>query len=453
MRKLLSVLFLICVLPTAAQEEIIVNDAVVADTMAIDSIMIDVIVADSVWNDSIKNSYIDSLEIVRHEVFNTNIALSKMRVGSAHKKMLGSEVAYMFLPTTFYNRVVHDAFTIGEEMAPYDVSLLQIYLAHPEWVKGTEREVAEMNELANAEFSPVTPATESIPLPQTEDVKKVAEEVTSAVPVQVAVWKPNFWTYKGDNNLQFMQNYVSSNWYKGGQSSYALMAAVTLEANYNNKQRVKWDNKLELKFGAQQNRSDTVHAFVATDDLIRYTSKLGLQATKKWYYTLQLIAQTQFTHGYKSNDPKLYSDFLAPLTLNISGGMDYDIDWCNHKLKGTAHFAPIAFNMKYTRLLNLSTRLGIEEGKHALYDYGSQFTIDCEWQLCEQLKWKTRLYGFTSYKRAELEWENTFTFQLTRWISAQLFVYPRFDDSVLRDEYHGYFQLKEYASFGFSYSF
>ena len=109
--------------------------------------------------------------------------------------------------------------------------------------------------------------------------------------------------------------------------------------------------------------------------------------------------------------------------------------------------------MKYTRLLELSKRLGIDEGKHVLFDYGSQFNVEFEWQLLEQLKWKSRLYGFTSYKRVELEWENTFNFQLTRWLSAQLFVYPRFDDSVKRDGHHGYFQIKENASIGFAYSF
>jgi hypothetical protein len=40
-----------------------------------------------------------------------------------------------------------------------------------------------------------------------------------------------------------------------------------------------------------------------------------------------------------------------------------------------------------------------------------------------------------------------------KYISANLFVYPRFDDGVARDGHHGYFQLKEYFSLGFNYSF
>lgn len=74
-----------------------------------------------------------------------------------------------------------------------------------------------------------------------------------------------------------------------------------------------------------------------SDDLIRYTSKLGLQATKRWYYTLQMVAQTQFAHGLKSNDKMVYSDFFSPFNLNLSVGMDYSVDWFKHRLKGSAH--------------------------------------------------------------------------------------------------------------------
>jgi hypothetical protein len=290
---------------------------------------------------------------------------------------------------------------------------------------------------------------------EAELVDKVEElpQTIDIVPMKVVVTKPNFWKIKGDYSLQFMQNYISDNWYKGGESSYAMLGVVTMEANYNNKQKVKWDNKLELKLGLQNTRSDTIHRMKTNEDLIRLTSKLGLHASKHWYYTLQLIAQTQFTHSYKSNDRTVYADFLAPGSLNLSLGMDYDMDWMNHKLKGTVHLAPIAYNLKYTRNLDLSTRLGIKEGRHALHDYGSLFTADLTWEFNDMLKWKTRMYGYTTYKNAVFEWENTFVFQLNKWLAAQLFVYPRFDDNVSRDDKHGYWQFKEFASIGFNYSF
>lgn len=51
-------------------------------------------------------------------------------------------------------------------------------------------------------------------------------------------------------------------------------------ANYNNKQKLKWDNKVEMRLGYQTSKGDTVHTLKTSDDMIRYTGKLGLQASK-----------------------------------------------------------------------------------------------------------------------------------------------------------------------------
>ena len=74
-------------------------------------------------------------------------------------------------------------------------------------------------------------------------------------------------------------------------------------------------------------------------------------------------------------------------------------------------------------------------------------------QLMENLKWKTRLWAYTTYKRAEIEWENTITFQFNRYISSNIFLYPRFDDGAQRKDDQSYWQFKEFMSIGFSYSF
>ena len=133
--------------------------------------------------------------------------------------------------------------------------------------------------------------------------------------------------------------------------------------------------------------------------------------------------------------------------------MDYSVDWLNHRLTGTVHLAPLAYNFKYVDRLALSTRYGLKEGRHALHDFGSQFTVDMKWKFSDNILWQTRVYGFTSYKRTEFEWENTFTFQFNKYISTKLFVYPRFDDGTKRDDDHGYWQFNEFVSLGFSYSF
>ena len=54
-----------------------------------------------------------------------------------------------------------------------------------------------------------------------------------------------------------------------------------------------------------------------------------------------------------------------------------------------------------------------------------------------------------------LEWENTFSFNFNKYISAKLFLYPRFDDSSInyRSEGGSYFMFKEWLSLGLDYSF
>ena len=386
-------------------------------------------------------AYVDSLKALKDSVFTRK--MPKVQRG----QRLRRNDMRLFLPLTYYGNVAEGLFTRDRKESPILSELMHLYLTRPDLVEGTDRMVQQQQTKLDDIKAPIhhDPTL----------VEKVADRPVEPtnVPVDVLVKRPNFWTFSGDYALQFLQNYVSGNWYKGGESNYSALASLVMQANYNNKQKVKWENRLELKYGMQSSRSDSLHSFKSTEDLIRLTSKLGLQATKRWYYTVQFIGNTQFSHSYRSNDPKIYSAFAAPLNINLSIGMDYSVDWMNHRLKGNFHLAPLAYNMKYTRMLELTRRLGIKDGNHFLHDFGSEFTVDLEWQLMESLTWKTRLYGYSTYKRTELEWENTFTFRFNRYISSRVFIYPRFDDGVSRDDHYAFWQLKEFASIGFQYSF
>ena len=180
-------------------------------------------------------------------------------------------------------------------------------------------------------------------------------DVAEFAPTDVVLKRPNFWTFGGDGNIQLLQNYVSENWYKGGESNYSMVANLTLTANYDNKSRVKFENKLEMKLGFQTSRDDTLHRFKTNNDLIRYTGKLGLQARNRWYYTIQLVANTQFARGLKSNDEKTYSDFMSPFNLSVGLGMDYKLDTKNKRLTGSVNLSAIAFNFVYVDRKDLAS--------------------------------------------------------------------------------------------------
>ena len=361
----------------------------------------------------------------------------------------------LFAPVTFYHDVADKALALNSESSGKDVvadevdaTLLNVYLNRPDLVSSTETELMETGSIREDVYQPIENQVELV---ETVDVPVI--DLPEDVPDSIMVQKPKFWTYKGDGFLQFMQNYVSGNWYKGGESNYSMVGSLTLEANYDNKNKWKWDNKLEAKLGFLRSRSDSLHKFKANEDLIRLTSKVGLEAAKNWYYTLQLLAYTQFTKGLQANDPVVYSDFLSPLNLNIGLGMDYKVNKLNERLTGTINISPLAVNYRYVDRLELGPSFGLEPGKHSLFDFGSQLTADLAWKINENVTWKTRLYAFTSYKRAEIEWENTFELRVSKYITANLFLFPRFDDASIWDDELGYWEFKEYSSVGFSYKF
>ena len=359
------------------------------------------------------------------------------------------EGALLMLPAKYDKNVVKRMFQLeGDTISSLaDRLMMDTYLNHPEKVRGNEGSKEQMPTKKH-ESKPAILEPSLYPIDVENTLK---DEEGQNDTISFVITKPHFWTFSGDYNLQFMQNYISPNWYKSGNSTYSMLGAVTLQYNYNNKQRLKWDNKLELKLSFLSTDADTVNNFKTTEDLIRYTTQLSLQAHKNWYYAAQLIANTQFTRGLKNNDATIYSDFMSPFNLNVSLGMNYNVKAHQSKLTGNILLAPLSYRMTYVDRSDLATRFGLDEGKHVRNDIGSLINAEIVWKPLDNFKWQTRLYAYTTYSNFLLEWENTLVFQFNRYISTNLFIYPRFDDAVDRTT-STYWQLKEYLSVGFTYS-
>lgn len=393
----------------------------------------------------IVKAYIDSL-IYSHAMIDSLVSSGSMPADGRYYRL--------FVPPTFYHSAAGKALALvprskvtDKVTDAVDAALLSMYIRHPELVQNTETRLRRIGTIRADIGKEVRPKVKFA-----DKVEDMPEE-PPYVPVEVMIRRPNFWTFSGDNHLQIMQNYVSENWHKGGESNYSMVGDITLCADYNNKRRLKFENKLEMKLGFQTSPSDTLHKYKTNNDIIRYTGKLGLQAAKRWYYTIQVLAYTQFTKGLKSNDKKVYSDFMSPFNLNIGLGMDYSVETHNKRLTGSVNLSLLSFNLRYVDRPDLATSYGIEEGNRTLKDYGSQLTTSLTWQITDQIKWVTRLYGYTTYEKSLLEWENTITLNVTKYISTNIFIYPRLDDSTKRDEDWDYWQINEYCSLGLSYSF
>lgn len=391
---------------------------------------------------SIVDNYVDSLILYKNSI-NTN----------THYSNYNSSFSRLFFPLTFFHSPAKEELSIDsinvleEDQIVNDV-LLALYLRRPDLIRTTESQLDKVGTLRKDE---VVPKKTKVIL--ADKVTPQIEHKEPVAPTGIVITKPNFWKFSANTKYQLQQYYYSENWHKGGESNYTMFGEMVLRANYNNKQKIKFDNELVMQLGFRNTREDTLHKFKTNTDVIRYTGKLGLQATKKWYYSFELIAYTQFTQGHKSNDSYVYSDFMSPFNLNLSVGMDYSVATKNNRLRGSINLAPLAFNFKYVDRKNLASRYGIKGNHRTAEDFGSKINVNLEWKISDLLSWKTRFYGYTSYKRALVEWENTFNLRISKYISANLVLYPRFDDSTKRDEDLGYLQFQEYSTLGFEYSF
>ncbi|MBO7294932.1 MAG: DUF3078 domain-containing protein, partial [Bacteroidaceae bacterium] len=237
---------------------------------------------------------------------------------------------------------------------------------------------------------------------------------------------------------------------KGGDNNNSMLATCNLEANYDNKQGVIWTNLLEMKIGFQNSKGDDLHEFKTNTDLIRLTNKVGIQATKRWYYTATLQSWTQFYKGYRANDPKVYSDFMSPFESLLSLGMDYR--YSNNKFNFNVSLSPFAGKFKYCDRRNLVNNYGLKD-KHSRLEFGSNITTTFKWSITKDIEWNGRIYYFTDYDKSQIEWENTINLRINKYLKTKLFLYPRFDDSVNKPDGESYFQFHETLTLGVDISF
>lgn len=326
--------------------------------------------------------------------------------------------------------------------------LLNYYLQYPDRVKG--------NELYLADAKPLD-EEKKVSIPRNEQVMDYVEPKESVRNVktekELVVIRPNFWTKKGNGYAQFSQNYISGNWYKGGESTVSLLSGLTLEANYNDRQKVQWDNKFEAKLGFITAPSDTVHSYKTNTDLLRMSSKLGVQAWKYWYYTLAAEFKTQFFANYTTNTNLMISNFLSPAEFDVTLGMDYKRSGANYTLSLLT--SPLAYTFMYisNRKIVKPEAFNVESGHKTANLFGSKFIGELNWQVTPTVNWISRLEYFTTYAKIIANWENTIDFKLTKYLSTKLFVNPRFDDGVVLSQgKHSYFQLQELFSLGLNYT-
>ncbi len=265
------------------------------------------------------------------------------------------------------------------------------------------------------------------------------------------------WLHTFTGSLHFTQAYISSNWYQGGENNVNVLGDVEWKCDLNQDVHKNWmfNNTMRYKAGVSTAHGDSLRSYMVNEDNFLFTSQLGYKAMKHWYYSATLNFKTQFFNTYKSNTNDLKAAFLSPGELNLGLGMTFSGKSAHGERTFNLAIAPLSYNLKICRdIARLSpTSFGIDAGKHTKHSFGSN--LEAKWVInfTPNISWSSRLYAFTDYDYVQGDWENTFTFSVTRHLNTKLNTHLRYDKSRPRDDKWTYWQFKEILSLGLTYRF
>jgi hypothetical protein len=272
------------------------------------------------------------------------------------------------------------------------------------------------------------------------------------------------WTFGGDGSLGFTQTNLE-NWQSGGESSLASLLVLKGTANYTRKDgNLKWENTLEIQNGwIKTGKADSL--LQKNNDKFELTSRLGLSAFKKWYYSAELNFSTQLFNGYdypKSDGDAPISAFMAPAKTYLKFGLDY---------KPNTNFSLLLspLTIKNTFVGDTAkvdqTTYGVDEDRKSYWEPGLNVDLTYKRNIIPDLSYTTKYSMFVNYKfpfsSFDVDWENTFKYQANNHIAIQLILHFVYDDNVLFSVYDDdgeeigeekRLQIKEYFSIGFTYN-
>lgn len=269
--------------------------------------------------------------------------------------------------------------------------------------------------------------------------------------------KRQYWFLGMETSLQFSQNYISENWYKGGSSNLNIMFSNRITYEYK-RNKIRWKNEMENRLSIFNAAKDSVNRYRVAEDLFRLRSNIGYKAFSKWFYSFDAEASTQLFTNRAENSLQKHAAFLSPVLFNTGIGLKYELDKKSTRIYGRAikiglFLSPLSYNLKWSLRDDVDlARHGFPKGKQIVHQIGSTIKAELIWHFDSRISWQSRLYANTNYETTVGEFENMLNFSLTRFLSTRLYLYMRYDDSVTRpDEKSSFLQVNELISIGLYY--
>jgi hypothetical protein len=297
-------------------------------------------------------------------------------------------------------------------------------------------------------------------------MKRIALAITTALMAvtliaQESVNADTLWKITGVTSLSLSQ-LALVNWAAGGENNIAGNALIKLSPDYDNG-TVNWDNDMTLGFGLIKQGDN---AAKKSDDQINLSSKFGIRASEKWFYSALAGFNTQFTIGYE--DPDLQelkiSNWMAPAYLNLALGMDYKP---NENL--SLFLSPVSGKLTFVMDDELSAAgsFGLDPGQNVRGEFGATVKFAYKKEILKNVLLDTKINLFSNYfenpQYVDVNWDLLLTFKVNDFISASLmtqliydydikFEYDSTGDGV-KDSSEPRVQFKELFGLGLTYSF
>ena len=234
-----------------------------------------------------------------------------------------------------------------------------------------------------------------------------------------------------------------SNWAAGGESSLAGKAFANFALVYRKK---RFEQKLVGNFALGFSRYADKR-LEKQDDKIDLTYSLLLTSKSQWNLSAVATFNTQFANGYKYPDTTVISTFFAPAYLTLSGGYTYRTKDENIQV----FFSPIAGKITFVMNQDLADQgaFGVKKG---YYDengnwipgeniapaLGINVILNYKQPLGKSITYATVLNTFYNYwerrdddrLRLDVNWENTFNFSITKYLTTILFIHLKYDHNT-----------------------
>lgn len=271
-----------------------------------------------------------------------------------------------------------------------------------------------------------------------------------------------YWKKGATVSLTF--NQVSlTNWQAGGENSISGNAIFIGFLNYK-KDRVIWENSLELGLGYNRQGGNTIK----TDDRIDLNTSVGYELTDKWFLTGFGQFRTQFFDGFKSVEDTLsISTFMAPAYALAGLGLEYKP---NDGFR--MYYSPITAKLTIVndqRLADLGA-FGVEAatfddmgnlltaGENTWWQVGSYFNLTYSKEnIVKNVNLRTRLDLYSNYienpQNLDVNYDLLIVAKVNSWLSANFQFQAIYDDDIKIDGEGPKLQTRQLFGAGLTFSF